>query len=37
MLASVQAYVLKHLLFTAGSGVVASVYVICCDLLIMYI
>ena len=28
MLATVQAYILKHLLFTSGSGDITSVYVI---------
>ena len=32
VLATVQAYVLKHLLFTSGISVVASIYVIYCDL-----
>ena len=29
VLATVQAYILKHLLFTSASNVTASVYVIC--------
>ena len=35
VLATVQAYILKHVLFTSSSSVVTSVYVIYCDLFIV--